>query len=361
MSLARQHEPLRDELRAAFDRVVGSSAFILGEEVERFERTFASFCGVKHCVGVNSGTAALTLMLQAAGVRPGDEVIVPAHTFIATALAVRHVGALPVCADVRSGSGLIDPAAVEAAISSRTAAVLAVHLYGQTCEMDALQDICGRHGLLLLEDAAQAQGASYRERRAGSLGHAAAFSFYPSKNLGALGDAGAITTNDEGIAVIARKLRDLGRSGGHQHDLPGFNERLDGVQSALLDVKLRHLERWNAARRRHAQTYRTGLEGIELVEERAESPSIFHLFPIRVEDRAALAEHLKGHGVASGIHYPLSLPDQPALPALRGAEAPNAREWARKELSLPMFPELTDSEVSAVIASVNSHRENACQ
>jgi dTDP-4-amino-4,6-dideoxygalactose transaminase len=249
MDLARAHEPLVGEFREAFERVLGASAFILGDEVERFEVSFAQVCGTRHCVGVSSGTAALVIMLQAAGVRPGDEVIVPAYTFIATALAVRHAGAVPVCVDVQRDTGLIDPEAVEAAIGPRTAAILAVHLYGQACAMDALRAIAARRGILLLEDAAQAQGARYRDRRAGGLGTAAAFSFYPSKNLGALGDAGAITTDDDRIAETARKLRDLGRLDGPVHELAGYNERLDGLQAALLYVKLRHLEGYNLARR----------------------------------------------------------------------------------------------------------------
>jgi dTDP-4-amino-4,6-dideoxygalactose transaminase len=359
MDLTRQHEPLMDDFRAAFERVVGASAFILGEEVERFERRFAEFCGVRHCIGVGSGTAALILMLQAAGVGPGDEVIVPAHTFIATALAVRHAGAVPVCVEVEAGTGLIDPAAAAAAVTSRTAAILAVHLYGQACAMDALRALATRHGLLLLEDAAQAQGATLSGRRAGALGTAGAFSFYPSKNLGALGDAGAITTDDDGIAERARKLRDLGRLRGPIHELAGYNERLDGMQAALLSVKLDHLTGWNDARRRHADAYREGLQDVELVHERAESPSIYHLFPIRVADRDGLAGALAGYGVASGVHYARSLADQPALPELHGADVPVARDWARRELSLPLFPELRDDEIEAVVNAVKSGLESA--
>src|SRR5436190_4826546 len=282
MDLSRQHEPLMGEFREAFDRVVGTSAFILGQEVERFERQFADYCGTRQCIGVGSGTAALIIMLEAAGVGPGDEVIVPAHTFIATAVAVRHAGATPVCVDVQRETGLIDPAAANAAVTPRSAAILAVHLYGQACEMEALRALAARHGLLVLEDAAQAQGAPYGNERAGALGHAGAFSFYPSKNLGALGDAGAITTNDDDIADRARMLRDLGRLRGPAHELAGYNERLDGLQAALLAAKLEHLDRWNDARREHASKYRAELRGVELVEERPESPSIYHLFPIRV-------------------------------------------------------------------------------
>jgi dTDP-3-amino-3,4,6-trideoxy-alpha-D-glucose transaminase len=352
--LARQHEPLADELRAAFERVLGSSAFILGEEAAQFEEEFARVCQVQHCVGLASGTAALTLMLQAAGIGPGDEVIVPAHTFVATALAVLHAGAEPVCVDVEQGTGLIDPGAVRAAIGPRTAAVLPVHLYGQTCAMDELEALCDRDGLALFEDAAQAQGATYRARPAGGLGRAGAFSFYPSKNLGALGDAGAICTDDSDLAEQARRLRDLGRSSDGGHVARGYNERLDGFQAAFLRIKLRHLEDWNRSRRRLAERYREQLRSVRLLEERPESPCIYHLFPVRTPDREGLAGALAATGMATGVHYPLAVPDQPALSGLsKAADVPVAREWAAQELSLPLFPELTDGELDAVAESVN--------
>lgn len=357
MDLGRVHAPLAEELRAAFERVLGASSFILGEEVERFEAGFAELCGVSHCVGVASGTAALTIMLQAAGIRPGDEVIVPAHTFVATALAVKHVGARPVCVDVEPGTGLIDPGATAAAIGARTAAILPVHLYGQVCAMDELRTLATRHGLALFEDAAQAHGATYKERPAGGLGNAAAFSFYPSKNLGALGDGGAVCTNDDGLAQTARRLRDLGRlpassgvdDGGHA--LPGFNERLDGIQAAFLQVKLKHLEAWNRERRALADRYRQSLEGVELLEEKPESPCIYHLFPVRT-DRERLVNRLAAQAIATGVHYPRALPDQPALGELRGSEAPNARDWAAREVSLPLFPGLHAAEMDAVVEAV---------
>jgi dTDP-3-amino-3,4,6-trideoxy-alpha-D-glucose transaminase len=354
LDLARQHRPLAPQLRAAFDRVLSSEAFILGEEVEQFEAEFASFCGVDHCVGVGSGTAALTIMLQAAGVGRGDQVIVPAHTFIASALAVLHAGAVPVCVDVDRGTGLIDPAAAEAAISSSTAAILAVHLYGQACAMDSLRRLADRHGLILLEDAAQAHGATYRGARAGGLGRAAAFSFYPSKNLGALGDGGAICTDDGELAARARKLRDLGRGHDRVHALAGYNERLDGVQAALLRVKLPHVERWNSARRAIAAGYRERLAGsVELLEESSDSPCTYHLFPIRVGDRDALAAILQTRGIATGVHYPLALVDQPCLPQPASLTlVPAAQAWAARELSLPIFPGMTDDQLEFVCASI---------
>src|SRR3954469_19631445 len=285
VDLARQHQPIAADLRAAVERVVAASSYILGEEVARFEQEFAAYCGVRHCVGVASGTAALTIGALAAGIQPGTEVIVPAHTFIASALGLSHAGAVPVFCDVDPGTGLMDPAAAEAALGDRPSAILAVHLYGQTCDMDALGAVADRHGLALLEDAAQAHGARFRDGRAGSFGSAAAFSFYPSKNLGALGDGGAICTNDEQVANQARRWRHLGQLGKGDHHVLGFNERLDGLQAAFLRAKLPHLDGWNEARRARAAEYREALAGkLRLVEEREESPSVHHLFPIRIDD-----------------------------------------------------------------------------
>jgi dTDP-4-amino-4,6-dideoxygalactose transaminase len=351
VDLARQHEPLRAELSAAFERVVGTSGFILGAEGEAFEREFAAFCGTDHCVGVASGMAALTLALQAAGIGPGDEVVVPAHTFIASALAVVHAGAEPVFCDVDDGTGLIDPASAEEAVGERTAAILAVHLYGQMCDMDRLEELVRRRGLALFEDAAQAHGATHDGRRAGGFGRAAGFSFYPSKNLGALGDAGAICTNDAELADRARWLRHVGQRGKGEHVLPGWNERLDGMQAALLRVKLPHVERWNEARREHAAAYRheLGGDGPRLLVERPSTPCVYHVFPIRTADRDRLAERLGERGVGTSVHYSPAVPDQPPFRAARTAgEVPNARAWAAEELSLPIFAELEPNEVEYV-------------
>jgi dTDP-4-amino-4,6-dideoxygalactose transaminase len=353
LDLSRQHAQIEADLHAAFARVLGANAFILGEEVESFEREFAQTCGVSHCVGVASGTAALTIMLQAAGIGAGDEVIVPAHTFIATALAVLHAGSVPICVDVEPGTGLIDPAAVSAAIGPHTAAILPVHLYGQVCAMDELRSLAERHGLALFEDAAQAHGAMFRGSPAGSFGRAAGFSFYPSKNLGALGDGGAICTNDVEIAERSRRLRDLGRSTGADHAIRGYNERLGGMQAAFLRVKLAHLGTWNEQRHRLANLYRERLREVQLLQIRPESPCVYHIFPIRVSDRAGLARTLAAMGIATGIHYPLALPDQPALPELHGADVPIAPDWASRELSLPMFPELIEHELDLVLDAVN--------
>jgi dTDP-4-amino-4,6-dideoxygalactose transaminase len=353
VDLGLQHAPLKAEMLQAFDRILGAGAFILGEEVELFEAAFAEYCQARHCVGVSSGTAALTITLLAAGVGPGDEVIVPAHTFIATALAVIHAGAIPVCADVDQATGLLEPASAAAAIGPRTAAILPVHLYGQVCAMDELRALAARHGLALFEDAAQAHGANHHGARAGALSQAAAFSFYPTKNLGAVGDAGAIVTNDRELAARARRFRDLGRLDGRGHHVAGYNERLDALQAAALRIKLGHLDAWNAARRELATRYAEQLSGsVELLGEQAGSQCVYHLFPVRTSDRDELARRLAVQGIASGIHYPLALADQPTLPSLRGADVPVARDWAARELSLPIFPEMTAGQLEWVAHAV---------
>jgi dTDP-3-amino-3,4,6-trideoxy-alpha-D-glucose transaminase len=351
VDLAHDHSELIEELRAAFERVVASSGFILGREVEQFEREFAAFTGTRHCVGIASGTAALTLMMIAAEIGPGDEVIVPAHTYIASALGILHAGATPVLCDVEEGTGLIDCESARACVSDRTAAILAVHLYGQTCDMERVRALADSHGLLVLEDAAQAHGAVDGGRRAGSLGTAAAFSFYPGKNLGALGDGGAITTDDETIAERARQLRDIGQRGKGEHVVAGFNERLDGLQAAFLRAKLARLDGWNASRRRAAAAYRDALPGsVHLLAERAPDSCVYHLFPIRVPARDALREHFGAAAIATGIHYAPALHHQPAMADRfrQPVELPVAERWAREELSLPMFPSLSAAQVERV-------------
>jgi dTDP-3-amino-3,4,6-trideoxy-alpha-D-glucose transaminase len=348
VALGRENGDVATELRAAFDRVVRHSAFILGDELSAFEAAWADACGTKHCVGTASGTAALTLLLRAAGIGPGDEIILPAHTYIASALAVIGAGAVPVLCDVEDGTGLLDPAAAAAAIGPRTAAIMPVHLYGQLCDMRTLQRLAARNGLALVEDAAQAHGAEYDGRRAGGFGVGAAFSFYPSKNLGALGDGGAVCTDDAGVADRLRQLRDLGQRRKGEHVAIGANERLDGLQAALLGVKLPHLEAGNAARRRHAAEYRDRLDGaVGLLEERPVSPCVYHLFPVRLPERDAAAERLRARGIGTGTHYTPALHRQPALDGhvrLAG-DVPNAEAWAAEELSLPMSPGLHGAEI----------------
>lgn len=361
VDLRCDHAAITVELRGAFDRVLGSSAFILGEEVAAFEDEFAAYCGARHCVGVASGTAALTLALMAAGIGPGDEVVVPGHTFIASALAVAHAGADPVFCDVHADSGLLDAASAAGAVSERTAAIVAVHLYGQACDMDAIGEVARRHGLFVLEDAAQAHGATHRGHRCGSLGAAAAFSFYPSKNLGALGDGGAICTDDPDLARRARRLRNLGQRSKGEHVELGFNERLDGLQAALLRVKLQYLDAGNAARRRHAARYVDGLGGhLRMLKERTETPCNYHVFPVRLADRDGAAAFLAQAGVRTAVHY---TPAAFEHPAWSGRLAPHrvgldeSRAWAREELSLPMFPGLELAEVDRVVSACTTWLE----
>jgi dTDP-3-amino-3,4,6-trideoxy-alpha-D-glucose transaminase len=354
-ALHRQHAPLDQELHEALSRVLSSSAFVLGHEVERFEDEFATYCEAAHCVGVSSGTSALALMLRASGIGPGDEVILPAHTFISSALGVVHAGAIPVLCDVHAGSGLIDPAAARALIGPRTAGIIAVHLYGQACEMAPLQELAASHGLLLFEDAAQAHGARYRGRPTGVLGHAGAFSFYPGKNLGALGDGGAVTTNDAELASRLRRLRNLGQRTKGEHVELAYNERLDGLQAAFLRVKLPHLDRWNAARRQCAIRYRDLLPlPVRLLEDRAESPCIYHLFPVRLAERDRVADRLRRLGIETGVHYSPAVHRHPAWEGreMHHGEVPNADAWAAQELSLPIHPDLTADEIDRVVAAV---------
>lgn len=367
VDLRRQHRAIAEELRAAFDRVLEAGAFILGEEVARFEEEFAAYCGVRHCVGVASGTAAITIALKAAGIGRGDEVIVPAHTYIASALGVLHAGAEPVFCDVDESTGLIDADSAAASSSERTVAVLAVHLYGQTCDMEPIHRFAAGRGLMVIEDAAQAHGAKHGSGRAGSLGDVAAFSFYPSKNLGALGDGGAICTDDPALAAAARRWRHLGQERKGEHLVAGFNERLDGLQAAVLRVKLGHLDTWNEKRRRVADRYREALGGsVEVLDERQGGDCVYHIFPVRTPERDELVDRLEHAGVEVGMHYCPAVPDQaPFAQAARltragyprvPVELPRAARWAEEELSLPMFAELDDREVSRVAGVVTGGR-----
>jgi dTDP-4-amino-4,6-dideoxygalactose transaminase len=344
-------------LHEVLQRLLGSSGFVLGDEVELFEAEFAERCEVAHCVGVSSGTAALSLLLRAAGIGRGDEVVLPAHTFIASALAVAHVGAVPILCDVEEGTGLIDPDAARAMVGPRTAAIIGVHLYGQAFDVAGIAAFARPRGLLVLEDAAQAHGARYRQRPVGSLGAAAAFSFYPTKNMGALGDGGAVCTDDSALAERLRRLRNLGQAVKGEHVELGYNARLDGLQAGFLRVKLRHLESWNRARRAHAQRYRELLSGaVRLLVERRESPCVYHLFPVRVPDRGYVAAELARRGIETGIHYDTPVhrhfawKDQP----LRHGSVERAEDWAAHELSLPMHAHLERREIERVADAVHA-------
>jgi dTDP-4-amino-4,6-dideoxygalactose transaminase len=353
LDLRAQHDPIRAELRAAIDEVIDSSAFASGPFVARFEEDFADFCGTTFAVGVGNGTDALWLALLARGIGPGDEVITVPNSFLATAEAISYCGATPVFVDVDEQTYTLDPARLEAAITSRTKAVIPVHLYGQMADMDPIMEIAGRHGLFVLEDACQAHGAEYKGRRAGSIGDAGCFSFYPGKNLGALGEAGAVTTNDRALAERIKCLREHGQERKYHHSCIGWNARMDGIQGAALRIKLKTLARGNAARRAHAGHYDRLLEDLEGVVTPAVAPAcahVFHLYVVRVKERDRILATLGQRGIACGIHYPLPIHLQAAYRGLGlgPGSFPIAERHAADLLSLPMFPELSSEQVETV-------------
>jgi len=357
LDLHRLHQDIREELDEAYQTVMDSGWYVLGDEVEAFEDEFARWCGASHCVGVGNGLEALTLILRGYGIGPGDEVIVPAHTFIATWFAVSAVGATPVGVDVEPETLNLDPDHIEPAITPRTRAVIAVHLYGQTADMTRITALARDRGLLVIEDAAQAHGATHRGRAAGTLGNAAAFSFYPGKNLGALGDGGAVVTGDRALADRVRLVRNYGSRQKYVHELPGTNSRLDELQAAFLRIKLRHIDHWNDERRRVAEGYRAGLADLlqlTLPVVHPENDSVWHLFVIRNSAREALMTRLQEHGIQTQIHYPT--PPHLSL-AYKGEDRakvsfPTSEAAATEALSLPMASYLTNEEVEAVCAAI---------
>jgi dTDP-4-amino-4,6-dideoxygalactose transaminase len=363
VDLERQYLSIKEEIDAALLDVVASTQYILGEEVARFEEEFADYCGVRYCIGVGSGTAAIHLTLEALGVSKGDEVILPANTFSGTVLPVLKLGATPVLVDCEDKTATIDADLVSKAISSRTKAVLAVHLYGHPSDMDPLVELCASHGVFLVEDACQAHGARYKGRRTGSLGKAAAFSFYPSKNLGAYGDGGAVTTDDVDLAERIQLLRNLGQASKYVHVAEGWNERLDTIQAAVLRVKLRHLDRWNALRRQHAAAYEESLAGTGVRTQRTApwAEHAWHVYTVRTPKREELRSALAAHGIAAGMHYPLPLHEQPVLAHLdyKTGTFPVAEAWANELLSLPIFPELEPHEIERVAGVVGAWKEAA--
>ena len=355
--LPMEHE-LDADLRAAFERVYQASWYIEGKEDEAFEKAFAQYCGAKYCIGCGNGLDALTLILKASGIGAGDEVILPANTFVATALAVSYAGATPVLVDPDPETFNIDPGKIEEKITKATRAIIAVHLYGQPADMNPICEIAGRHGLQVFEDAAQAHGARYKGRRVGTLGKAAGFSFYPGKNLGALGDAGCVVTND---AALAKKVRELGNYGSdskYHHIYMGQNSRLDEMQAAFLRAKLPHLDRMNAERRRIARLYCEKIQNplITLPHEMADCEPVYHIFAVRCENRDGLAAHLKAHGIGSNMHYPIPVHLQPAYAQLHIPEGslPVAESISRTQLSLPMYYGMTEEQIQAVIDALNS-------
>lgn len=359
MDLKVQAQALRGEYDAAIWSVIDRAAYVMGPDLQAFEEAFAAFCGCDHAVGVSSGTDAVKLALIGAGVRPGDEVIVPANTFIATAEAVNHAGARPVFVDCLEDSGLIDPSAIAAAVTPRSTAVIPVHLYGQPCDMDVICAVAGKHHLAVVEDACQAHGAAYKGRPAGSMGAAAAFSFYPGKNLGALGDGGAVTTNDAAVDRTLRLYRNHGQEDKFTHRQVGYCDRLDNLQAALLRIKLQHLPEWNEARRAAAARYDAALDGSSAVKVTAVDADVYavhHLYVVMVEGRDQTRSRLDCRGIESGIHYPVPLHLQPAYQELGHGvgDFPVAEKRARRILSLPMFPELSPQQQERVVEALTS-------
>ncbi len=360
LDLKAQYAGIKDEIDSAVLRVLASAQYVLGDEVAAFEREFAAYCGTEHAVAVNTGTSALHVALLAAGVGPGDEVITVPFTFVATAAAIRYAGATPVFVDIDPVTFNMDPEKLEAALTPRTRAIVPVHLYGQMADMEPIMAIARAHGLPVIEDACQAHGATYGGSRAGSLGLSGCFSFYPGKNLGACGEGGMVVTNDAEQARQMRMLRDWGQEQRYHHVVQGFNYRMDGIQGAVLRVKLRHLEDWTEARRAHARRYDERLAHSAEVAAPTECEGrrhVYHVYAVRTRDRAALQHRLSARGVQTGLHYPIPVHLQQAHADLgygRG-DFPESERAADEVLSLPIYPEMTPAqidEVSAVIDQV---------
>ena len=357
VDLKAQYRSIRKEVDEAIRRVLDDTSFVLGREVETFEAAFADYLGAKFCVGLNSGTAAVQLAVSACGIGIGDEVILPANTFFATAEGVSTAGANPVFVDAHPVSYNIDVNKIEAAITPRTRAIMPVHLYGQSADLDPIFEIATRRNLLVIEDAAQAHGSEYKGKRVGAIGRASSFSFYPAKNLGAYGEGGAVVTNDEDVAQQVRLLRDHGSRRKYHHEIIGYNFRMEGLQGAVLSVKLKHLDRWNELRRENAARYNQLLKnaGLTLPRELEYARHIYHLYVVQSEDRDGLQESLDQAGVQTGIHYPIPIHLQPAYAFMghKPGDFPESELQARRVLSLPMFAELTNDQVEQVVAAIN--------
>ncbi len=358
VDLKAQYHSIKSEVDAAVLGVLESTAFVLGGEVKQFEEEFARYSSAKFGIGVNSGTSALHLALLAAGVGPGDEVITVSMTFVATVAAIGYTGARPVFVDVDPVSYTMDPALIEAVITPRTKVILPVHLYGQMADMDPIMEIARRHNLVVIEDAAQAHGAEYKGRRAGSIGDLGCFSFYPGKNLGAYGEGGMVVTDNPEYTRVIRMLRDWGAEKKYEHVLKGYNYRLEGIQGAILRVKLRHLEDWTEARRAHAHRLNALLAetGLKLPEEVAGRRHVYHVYGLQVDERPRWQQTLQEQGVSSGIHYPIPVHLLPAHADLgyKKGDFPVSEQIASRELSLPMFAELTEEQIDQIVAAVKT-------
>jgi dTDP-4-amino-4,6-dideoxygalactose transaminase len=352
LDLKAQYQSIKAEIDAAVLHVLENAQFILGPEVTAFEKEFAAYCGTSESIALNSGTSALHLALLAAGVGPGDEAITVPFTFVATAAAIGYTGATPVFVDIEPATFNIDVERIEAAITPRTKAIMPVHLFGHPAEMDSVLEIARKHGLVVIEDAAQSHGAEYKGRRAGSMGDIGCFSFYPGKNLGACGEGGAVVTSNPEYARKIRMLRDWGSEQKYVHQLKGYNYRMEGIQGAILRVKLRHLEAWTEARRAHANLYRELLEESDVVVPVAKDyvRHVFHVYTVRTKDRAALRSELERNQIQTGIHYPIPIHLQPAYQDLRYSRGafPVAEQACGEVLALPIYPEMTESQIRMV-------------
>lgn len=357
LDLEKLHTPIQDEINRAINKVVTNNWFIMGEELEQFEKEYAAYCGTEYCVGVGNGLEALHLILKAYGIGAGDEVIVPADTFIATALAVSYSGATPVFVDVCNDTYNMDPKLIEARISDKTKAIIAVHLYGKLADMEAVNRVAKKYGLYVIEDAAQAHNARFGGKKAGAFADAAGFSFYPGKNLGAMGDAGAITTNDETLYKKVKMLRNYGSQVKYHHELQGVNSRLDEIQAAILRVKLKYLDIWTEERQKIAKKYLSEIHNDKIkCPTLAGEDNVWHIFPVLCEQREKLQEHLMRNGVMVQIHYPVPVHLQEAYQYLgyKRGDYPVSERIAERELSLPLWCGMDDMEIEQVIKAVNS-------
>lgn len=359
LDLTAQYQSIRGEITAEIDKVIAANAFAGGAFVDRFEEAFARYCQCEHAVGVGSGTEALWMALLGCGIKPGDEVITTPSTFIATAEAISLCAATPVFIDIDEDSGNMDPNLLAAAITPKTRAVIPVHLYGQTADMGPILDIARRNNLIVVEDACQAHGAEHGEKRAGSMGDAGCFSFYPGKNLGAFGEAGAVVTSNAALAEKLRMFRDHGQRAKYFHAMIGWNARMDGVQGAVLSVKLNYLEKWTAARRKNASLYNAMLAGLEEVETPKEAEGnrhVYHIYAVRVDNRDRLMSFLAEQGVSCGIHYPTPVHLQEAYAFLghKKGSFPRAEKHAETVLSLPMYPELSEPQICYVAETIRA-------
>lgn len=360
LNLATIHDPLKEELRAKFDEVLESEWFIQGKACDEFEKKFANFCGTKYCVGVGNGLDAIRVILQAYGIGEGDEVIVPANTFIATVLAVSYVGATPVLVDADENTYNINISKIEEKITDKTKAIIIVHLYGRAVNATLVKKIADKYGVKVIEDSAQAHGAVCDGKRTGNLGDAAAFSFYPGKNLGALGDGGAVTTNDKELADKVRAICTYGSYQKYKHEFKGCNSRLDEVQAALLSVKLDHLEEWNEERKTIAQKFNKGIKNPLFVLPKVgdRDGHVFHIYPLLCKDRQNLIEYLESRGIATNVHYPTPIPKQGAYKEMNVDMAgyPVTERICAEEVSIPLYPGLKQEEIDYIIDALNTYQ-----